>query len=54
VTLVHTGWEKLGERGPAVRSQYLQGWETVFGVCFVKFADAESKTENAASRGSQE
>ena len=29
VTLVHTGWERLGEMGPAARTGYDQGWESV-------------------------
>ena len=29
VTLVHTGWERLGEMAPAARMSYEQGWDTV-------------------------
>ncbi|CAG0954713.1 hypothetical protein BURK1_00392 [Burkholderiales bacterium] len=30
VTLVHGGWEALGERAAAAREAYLGGWATVF------------------------
>jgi uncharacterized protein YndB with AHSA1/START domain len=29
VTLVHTGWERLGAMGPAARTRYEQGWNSV-------------------------
>jgi hypothetical protein len=29
VTLVHTGWEQLGEMGPAARMGYEHGWDSV-------------------------
>jgi hypothetical protein len=30
VVLTHFGWEGLGERAPAVRERYQNGWEAVF------------------------
>lgn len=32
VTLVHTGWERLGERGPEARTGYNTGWDGVLGL----------------------
>jgi len=31
VTLVHTGWEALGEDAPGTRARYDTGWERVLG-----------------------
>jgi uncharacterized protein YndB with AHSA1/START domain len=31
VELVHTGWERLGERGPTTRNGYNEGWDYVLG-----------------------
>lgn len=31
VTLVHRGWETLGESGDAIRTQYIGGWDLVLG-----------------------
>ena len=30
VTLVHTGWDRLGERAVEQRDQYVTGWDLVF------------------------
>lgn len=32
VTLVHAGWERLGDQGPASRASYEQGWDLVLGA----------------------
>lgn len=29
VTLVHSGWERLGDRGPQMREAHVSGWQTV-------------------------
>ncbi len=34
VTLVHRGWEALGQEAQAVRERYEGGWEKVLGVCY--------------------
>lgn len=34
VTLVHGGWDSLGERAAATRDGYLGGWASVFGERF--------------------
>lgn len=34
VTLVHSGWQKLGERGAAARIGYGEGWTVVLGEAF--------------------
>ena len=39
VTLTHMGWEKLGENAEAARNSYDNGWETVFGDCFARYAN---------------
>lgn len=39
LTLVHEGFEVLGERGPAVRDNYVPGWQHVIGECFMGLAD---------------
>ena len=31
VSLVHDGWDRLGERAPAARREYETGWEPVLG-----------------------
>lgn len=40
MSLVHDGFEILGERGPLVRDQYVPGWNFVAGECFRRLADA--------------
>lgn len=40
MTLVHEGFEVLGERGPIVRDNYVPGWKFVFGECFKARAEA--------------
>lgn len=32
VTLVHTGWERLGEGAAEARDQYVGGWDQVLGL----------------------
>jgi hypothetical protein len=34
VVLEHSGWERLGEKGLAMRNGYDQGWGVVFGRRF--------------------
>jgi len=34
VTLVHSGWQKLGEKGAAARAGYGEGWTVVLGEAF--------------------
>lgn len=34
VTLVHSGWQKLGEKGAAARESYGEGWSFVLGEAF--------------------
>lgn len=38
VTLVHGGWEALGELAPILRREYLPGWQHVFGELFARYA----------------
>lgn len=38
-TLVHGGWEQLGEIAPILRREYVAGWQAVFGKLFAAFAD---------------
>jgi uncharacterized protein YndB with AHSA1/START domain len=35
VTLIHSGWQKLGARGASARETYGQGWAHVFGEAYV-------------------
>jgi len=37
-TLVHGGWDSLGEVAPLLRREYVPGWQTVFGECFAAYA----------------
>lgn len=39
LTLVHEGFEILGERGPLVRDNYVPGWQFVAGECFKGLVD---------------
>jgi uncharacterized protein YndB with AHSA1/START domain len=32
VTLIHSGWEQLGEQGAATRTNYERGWDSVLGM----------------------
>ena len=41
VELVHSGWEKLGEKAAATRESYDKGWATVFVEGFGRYADRE-------------
>ena len=34
VTLVHSGWQKLGEKGAAARAGYGEGWTVVLGEAY--------------------
>lgn len=34
VELVHTGWERLGDRAAAVFESYESGWDFVLGECY--------------------
>jgi uncharacterized protein YndB with AHSA1/START domain len=34
VTLVHSGWQKLGEKGASARESYGKGWAHVFGEAY--------------------
>jgi len=38
VTLVHSGWDALGEDGVAKRENYQQGWQNILGVRYATFA----------------
>jgi len=38
VTLVHGGWEALGEIAPILRREYAHGWQHVFGELFGAYA----------------
>ena len=40
VELVHTGWERLGDRAAAVRENYDGGWDIVLGERFAAAANA--------------
>jgi len=40
VTLVHTGWEHMGEAGARLRDRFNEGWVTVFEKCYAGYADA--------------
>ena len=40
VELVHTGWEKLGDRAAAARDSYDKGWVTVFEQGYAAYANA--------------
>ena len=40
VTLVHTGWEALGEDGVAKRANYQMGWDRILGEAYARFARA--------------
>lgn len=40
MTLVHEGFEVLGERGPIVRDNYVPGWKFVMGEHFKARAEA--------------
>jgi uncharacterized protein YndB with AHSA1/START domain len=40
VTLVHSGWEALGERAAALRESYDQGWVAVFEQAYGSYANS--------------
>jgi uncharacterized protein YndB with AHSA1/START domain len=40
VELTHSGWEKLGNAGAALRERYDRGWATLIERCFADFANA--------------
>lgn len=31
VVLTHRGWDALGEKGPEMREEYVDGWDFVLG-----------------------
>lgn len=37
-TLVHGGWDRLGEIAELLRREYMPGWRKVFGECFAEYA----------------
>lgn len=41
VTLVHRGWERLGDQAAATRDQYAGGWDAVLGRCYVEACAGE-------------
>jgi hypothetical protein len=41
VTLVHSGWERLGEKGADLREGYNNGWEKVFCERFAAYANED-------------
>jgi uncharacterized protein YndB with AHSA1/START domain len=41
-TLVHGGWEALGEIAPILRREYVPGWRHVFGELFARYASARN------------
>jgi uncharacterized protein YndB with AHSA1/START domain len=41
-TLVHGGWEALGEIAPILRREYVPGWRHVFGELFARYACARN------------
>jgi uncharacterized protein YndB with AHSA1/START domain len=40
LTLIHRGFENLGERGAEIREQYVPGWQFVAAECFRQTAEA--------------
>lgn len=40
VTLTHSGWERMGEKGQQMREGYNTGWQGVFGERFASVANA--------------
>ena len=34
ITLIHGGWEALGEIAPILRREYVAGWQHVLGIMF--------------------
>jgi uncharacterized protein YndB with AHSA1/START domain len=41
VELVHSGWEKLGERAASVREAFDKGWVAVFEQGYANYANAQ-------------
>lgn len=37
VTLIHTGWERMGEQGPDMRNGYNMGWEGIIRERFANY-----------------
>lgn len=37
-TLIHGGWDALGEIAPILRREYIPGWQHVFGQLFAEYA----------------
>jgi uncharacterized protein YndB with AHSA1/START domain len=44
VTLVHRGWEKMGERGRTLRENYDTGWDLVLGERYVGAAISSNRS----------
>lgn len=40
VTLVHTGWEALGDKAVTTRENYQMGWDRILGEAYAKYARA--------------
>jgi len=38
ITLTHSGWERMGEKGSQLRDGYDAGWSSVFGERFADYA----------------
>lgn len=43
VTLVHSGWEVLGEAAPGIRDRYRLGWGHVLGEAFARACAAPAR-----------
>jgi hypothetical protein len=39
VTLTHSGWERMGDKGQQTREGYTMGWASVFGERFANYAN---------------
>lgn len=37
LTLTHSGWERMGDKGREMREGYNQGWESVLGQTFMDY-----------------
>jgi len=53
VTLVHTGWDALGEDGVVKRGNYQNGWTEILGTCYANFVSGvDAPRAGAAAAGS--
>jgi hypothetical protein len=50
VTLIHRGWEKLGDYAQKARDNYQQGWEGVFVTAYNDYAGATGSRRQRTSR----